>query len=113
MTKAKLYQWQEEALDLFAKAEFFALVADCGLGKTRAAIEIARRKSLPCLIITPGAALCGQWKEEILASDPDADVWVYNRQDEARLGEAYRDKLREWLASAAGVDENSDGGYAV
>jgi superfamily II DNA or RNA helicase len=93
-----LYHWQTEALARFARAAYFALVVDCGLGKTLAAILIAKQKKLPTLVITPGNSLCNQWKAEIRkALGPDEDVWVYSRTEETRRGEAYREEFIKWL----------------
>lgn len=93
-----LYQWQKEALKRFARAAYFALVVDCGLGKTLAAILIAKEKNLPTLAIAPGNSLCAQWKGEILkAAGPDEDVWVYSRVEETKRGDAYREEFIAWL----------------
>jgi superfamily II DNA or RNA helicase len=93
-----LYRWQKEALDRFARAAYFALVVDCGLGKTLAAIHIALRKQRPNLVIAPGHNLCVQWKAEIeKVVWPDEDVWVHSRAEETRRGEAYREEFTAWL----------------
>jgi superfamily II DNA or RNA helicase len=97
-----LYQWQQEALARFARAAYFALVVDCGLGKTLAAIAIAKEKRRSTLVITPGHDLCVQWRDEILSaagSDEGEieDVWVYSRTEETKRGEAYREEFIAWL----------------
>jgi superfamily II DNA or RNA helicase len=96
----RLYEWQKEALARFARAAYFALVVDCGLGKTIAAIQIALAKKLPVLVIAPGNNLCKQWREEILrVAGPDEEVWVHNRSEETRGGERYRKELEQWLSA--------------
>jgi superfamily II DNA or RNA helicase len=95
--KKKLYSWQDNAFTRFVKKLFFALVCDCGCGKTLAAIRIAIAKALPTVIIAPGHALCEQWKHDVLDEMPDADVWVYNRNDETKRGAAYVEDFKKWL----------------
>jgi superfamily II DNA or RNA helicase len=93
-----LYQWQKEALERFSRAAYFALVVDCGLGKTVAAALIAHSKNRPTLVIAPGNSLCAQWKAEIRkALGPDEDVWVYSRTEETKRGEDYRKEFATWL----------------
>jgi superfamily II DNA or RNA helicase len=93
-----LYQWQKEALARFARAAYFALVVDCGLGKTLAAILIAEQKKLPTMVIAPGNSLCAQWADEIhKVAGPDEDVWVYSRTGETKRGDAYREEFLAWL----------------
>lgn len=95
----KLYQWQKEAVARFARAAYFALAVDCGLGKTAAAIRIALAKKRPVLIIAPGKTLCEQWKREIAAvAGPDEEIWTHSRTEETRRGDAYRNAFSLWLS---------------
>jgi len=94
----KLYKWQESAVARFVRAAYFALVVDCGCGKTLAGIKIALGKMLPTIVIAPGHRLCEQWKKEIQeAEDGEADVWVYDRNEERKQGDYYRERFLEWL----------------
>jgi superfamily II DNA or RNA helicase len=94
----KSYQWQDTAFARFAKAVYFALVVDCGCGKTFAAISIALFKRLPVIVIAPGHNLCSQWRNEIkkIAGDGE-DVWVYNRAEERKQGAYYQERFLAWL----------------
>jgi superfamily II DNA or RNA helicase len=95
----KEYNWQNNAFVQFVRAVFFALVVDCGCGKTFAGIKIALGKMLPVIIITPGHTLCEQWKEEILKiAGPDEDIWVYDRNEERKKGAYYEEEFSKWLA---------------
>jgi superfamily II DNA or RNA helicase len=94
----KAYQWQENALARFARAAYFALVVDCGCGKTFAAIKIALAKRMPVIVIAPTHRLCEQWRDEILRdAGPDEEVWVYDKPSETRQGERYREEFSKWL----------------
>jgi superfamily II DNA or RNA helicase len=94
----KPYKWQETALARFARAAYFAIVADCGCGKTLAAIRIALTKKMPVIVIAPGHRLCEQWKNDILQdAGPDEDVWVYSRPEETKQGERYKEAFEKWL----------------
>lgn len=92
------YDWQNNALARFARAAYFAIVADCGVGKTFASIQIAVAKKMPVIVIAPGHRLCGQWKDDILRdAGPDEGVWVYSRPEETKQGEFYRQEFERWL----------------
>jgi superfamily II DNA or RNA helicase len=94
----ELYKWQKDAVARFARAAYFALVVDCGLGKTAAAILVALKKKRPVMVVAPGKLLCDQWKEEILKiAGSEEDVRVYSRAEETKRGDAYRDELEAWL----------------
>lgn len=60
----KLWKHQEYALKKYKDREFFGLLFDCGIGKSRSAIAIAEEKGIPVIIIAPNV-ICEQWKEEI------------------------------------------------
>jgi superfamily II DNA or RNA helicase len=92
------YKWQSTALARFARAVYFAIVADCGCGKTLAAIRIALTKKMPVIVIAPTHRLCEQWKKDILKdAGADEDVWVYSRPEETAQGEHYRETFETWL----------------
>ena len=55
---------QAKATKRFSPARFFALLFDCGTGKTRTAIKIALKKQKPVLVIAP-KNLCRQWRDQI------------------------------------------------
>jgi superfamily II DNA or RNA helicase len=94
----KAYNWQNTALTRFVRAAYFALVVDCGCGKTFAGIKIALGKMLPTIVIAPGHTLCAQWKEEILqVAGPDENVWVYDRNEERKKGVHYEEEFARWL----------------
>jgi superfamily II DNA or RNA helicase len=94
----KPYKWQETALERFARSPFFCLWVDCGCGKTLAGTLIAREKRLPTITVAPGHLLCNQWKKELIdAGVTEEDIWVYNRNEERKRGEAYALEFREWL----------------
>jgi superfamily II DNA or RNA helicase len=96
--KRKNYKWQESAIAQFVRAVYFALVVDCGLGKTAAAIQIALGKMLPVIVIAPGHTLCNQWRDEIReVAGPDEDVWVFDKSTETAQGERYREDFSTWL----------------
>ena len=58
------WKHQIQAKKRFSPAKFFALLFDCGTGKTRTAIRIAEEKELPVLVIAP-KNLCNQWRDQI------------------------------------------------
>jgi superfamily II DNA or RNA helicase len=92
------YEWQKAALARFARAVYFALVVDCGCGKTLAATLIALAKKLPVIVIAPTHRLCDQWREDILRDGgPDEEVWVYDKPTETAQGESYREAFEVWL----------------
>jgi superfamily II DNA or RNA helicase len=93
------YNWQNTALARFCRAVYFAIVADCGVGKTFAAILIALAKKMPVIVIAPTHRLCEQWKKAILEdAGPDEDVWVYDKPTETKQGEYYKERFEKWLA---------------
>jgi superfamily II DNA or RNA helicase len=97
---SRAYQWQKEALARFARAVYFALIVDCGCGKTLAAILIALAKQRPVVVIAPGHRLCAQWAREIREAAGEAEsIWVYDRNEERRLGAYYDDKFETWIAA--------------
>jgi superfamily II DNA or RNA helicase len=92
--------WQLAAKARFVAREIMALVADCGVGKTFAAILIALAKNMPVIVIAPTHRLCEQWKEEIEETLGDeADVWVYAKPDETKQGDYYRERFEAWLTT--------------
>jgi superfamily II DNA or RNA helicase len=94
----KAYSWQGTALARFARAAYFAIVADCGVGKTFAAMRIALAKKMPTIVIAPGHNLCRQWKDAILQdAGPDEEVWVYDKSVETKQGEHYKEAFEQWL----------------
>jgi superfamily II DNA or RNA helicase len=94
----KAYSWQNTALARFVRAAYFAIVADCGVGKTLAAIRIALAKKMPVIVIAPTHRLCEQWKNDILQNaGPDEEVWVYSRPEETKQGDYYREAFETWL----------------
>jgi superfamily II DNA or RNA helicase len=98
MAKKIPWAWQKEAVARFAKEKIAAIVAACGTGKTLAACLLAKEKNLPVIIIAPGHLLCSQWKEDIEeALGEDADVWVYNKPEETKQGDFYRERFAEWV----------------
>jgi superfamily II DNA or RNA helicase len=107
-TGKKAYKWQNTALARFVRAAYFAIVADCGVGKTLAAIRIALAKKMPVIVIAPTHRLCEQWKDAILRdAGTDEEVWVYNKPSETKQGAGYRERFEEWLtAGANGKEEN-------
>jgi superfamily II DNA or RNA helicase len=98
MEPKKIYRWQKTALARFARAVYFSIVADCGVGKTLAAILIALDKKMPVIVIAPTRRLCDQWKQDILRdAGPGEDVWVYDKPVETKQGERYREAFESWL----------------
>jgi superfamily II DNA or RNA helicase len=97
--KNKPYDWQNNAVVRFARAVYFALIVDCGCGKTLAAIMIALEKMKPVIIIAPTHRLCAQWKEAIEENVEDADVWLYSRSEDTKQKELYKERFEEWLAA--------------
>jgi superfamily II DNA or RNA helicase len=92
------YNWHNTAVARFARAVYFAIVADCGVGKTFAAILIALAKQMPVIVIAPTHRLCEQWKRDILQdAGPDEEVWVYDRPTETEQGDYYRESFEKWL----------------
>jgi superfamily II DNA or RNA helicase len=97
---AKAYNWQDNAFVRFVRAVYFAIVADCGCGKTFAAIKIALGKMMPVIVIAPTHRLCEQWKDDILLdAGPDEEVWVYARPEETKRGEYYKEEFEAWLTT--------------
>jgi superfamily II DNA or RNA helicase len=97
----KTYNWQNTAAARFVRAVYFAIVADCGCGKTLAAILIALAKKMPVIVIAPTHRLCEQWKNDILQdAGPDEDVWVYDKPTETKQGEYYREAFESWLTQS-------------
>jgi len=90
--------WQVKALG-WAVRNFFAMVVDCGCGKTLAAILIALIKNKPVIIIAPTHRLCEQWREALEESVENADVWVYSKPEETKQGEKYRERFETWLTA--------------
>jgi superfamily II DNA or RNA helicase len=98
MTDKKAYNWQNTAVARFVRAVYFSIVADCGVGKTLAAILIALAKKMPVIVIAPTHRLCEQWKDAILHdAGPEEDVWVYSRPEETKQGAYYREAFEAWL----------------
>jgi superfamily II DNA or RNA helicase len=94
----KAYNWQNTALARFVRAAYFAIVAECGCGKTLAAILIALGKKMPVIVIAPTHRLCEQWKNDILQSaGPDEEVWVYDKPTETKQGKYYKEAFETWL----------------
>jgi superfamily II DNA or RNA helicase len=92
------YNWQNTAVARFARAIYFALVVDCGCGKTFAAIRVALSKQMPVIVIAPTHRLCEQWKNDILQdAGPDEEVWVYDKPTETKQGEYYKEAFEQWL----------------
>jgi superfamily II DNA or RNA helicase len=99
LTGRKAYNWQDTALARFARAAYFAIVADCGCGKTLAAIRIALAKKMPVIVIAPTRRLCEQWRNDVLRdAGPDEEVWVYDKPAETKQGERYKEAFEKWLA---------------
>lgn len=90
------YKWQETAAARFVKEKIHCLWVDCGCGKTLAEIIIACRKALPAIVIAPGHLLCEQWKDALFEMG-ETDVWIYNRSEERRQGEAYAEAFTAWI----------------
>jgi superfamily II DNA or RNA helicase len=104
----KAYKWQDTALARFVRAAYFAIVADCGVGKTLAAIRIAVAKNMPVIVITSTHRLCEQWKNDILQdTGPDEDVWVYDKPTETKQGNSYRAAFEAWLKTRANEKEEN------
>ena len=98
MNKKVPYAWQLEAAAKAAMKEIISLVCDCSTGKTLAAILIAVKKQMPTIVIAPTHSLCGQWKDDLMDElGEDADVWVYNKSEETKEGEKYRERFTNWL----------------
>jgi superfamily II DNA or RNA helicase len=99
MTKVP-WRWQAAAAAWGAAREIMAIVADCGVGKSFAAILIALAKRRPVIIIAPGHRLCDQWSKDIKRdAGPEEDVWVYDRNEETREGDRYRERFLKWLTT--------------
>lgn len=64
-SSAKLFDYQEKALENFNKAQCGVLVAPPGSGKTVMALELISRKKQPALIITHRKQIYTQWLERI------------------------------------------------
>ena len=95
----KDYAWQIAAVLRFAKAVFFAIVAACGTGKTRAGIKIALVKNLPVIVITP-KNISRQWRDDILEiAGPQESVWLYDKPTEHRNPDKYAYEFEKWLRS--------------
>jgi len=98
MTKSIPYAWQLQAATTGAVREIIALAVDCSCGKTLAAILIAIKKQMPTIVIAPTHSLCNQWKNDLIYELGDeADVWVYNRSEETKQGDYYRERFTKWL----------------
>ena len=98
MTRSIPYAWQLQAAIQGAVKEIIALAVDCSCGKTLAAILIAEKKQMPNIIITPTHGLCNQWKNDLKEELGDeADVWVYNKNEETKRGDKYREEFTRWL----------------
>jgi superfamily II DNA or RNA helicase len=96
----KTYKWQNTAVARFVRAAYFAIVADCGCGKTFAAIRIALAKQMPVIVIAPTHRLCEQWRGDVLQdAGPDESVWVYDRNEERKHGKQYQEAFEKWLQS--------------
>jgi superfamily II DNA or RNA helicase len=96
----KTYNWQNTALARFVRAAYFAIVADCGCGKTLAAILIALEKKMPVIVIAPTHRLCEQWRNDILQNaGPNEEVWVYDRNEERKKGAYYDEEFSRWLTA--------------
>jgi superfamily II DNA or RNA helicase len=92
------YKWQESAFMRCVRAIYFGIVADCGCGKTLAAIKIAVGKMMPVIVIAPGHRLCDQWKDAIIENaGPDEEIWLYAKPEEAKQGEGYKERFERWL----------------
>lgn len=59
----KFWQHQKYSIRECKDKKSFGLVFDMGMGKTITALELARIKDRPVLVIAP-QDLCEQWKEE-------------------------------------------------
>jgi len=94
------YAWQLQAAIKGAAAEIISLAVDCSCGKTLAAILIAMRKQMPVIIIAPTHNLCNQWKQDLIDElGAEADVWVYNKPEETKQKEHYKERFIQWLAA--------------
>jgi superfamily II DNA or RNA helicase len=92
------WQWQVDAKTRFAVKEIMSIVADCGTGKTLAAIMIAQAKNMPNIVIAPVHGLCRQWERDIKETLGEGeDVWVYNKSEEHQRGDRYREEFDTWL----------------
>ena len=83
-----LYRHQTSGVAFLLSRQRAILADDMGLGKTRTAIVAAREQSVegPFLVICP-ASVKLNWRREILAVEPDADVQVLDTdavRDDAR-----------------------------
>jgi hypothetical protein len=79
-----LYDYQSGAADMLedrlAEIGTAYLEMDTGLGKSRAALELARRCGAPCLIIVPTTGLRDQWADEAAIVLPQHNIAQFNRQ---------------------------------
>jgi superfamily II DNA or RNA helicase len=91
------WDWQVKAVAAYAWRKIAAFVVDCGCGKTFAGILVALKKAMPVIVIAPTHRLCEQWKEAIEEASSEADVWVYNRSEETKQGDYYKERFEEWL----------------
>ena len=64
-SKIKLYDYQDEALEILDKKDFGVIVAPPGSGKTIMGLELITRKQQPALIIVHRKQLLDQWVERI------------------------------------------------
>lgn len=104
---SRAYKWQKEAFARFSRAVYFALIVDCGCGKTLAAIMIALAKGRPVVVIAPGHRLCAQWAKEIREAAGEGErIWVYDRNEERLGGEGYRELFEEWLGEGEKPEEH-------
>jgi superfamily II DNA or RNA helicase len=95
----KSYNWQDTALARFVREAYFAIVADCGCGKTLTAIQIALAKKMPVIVIAPTHRLCEQWATAIKEDGGEKeDVWVYSKPAETKQGESYKEGFEQWMA---------------
>jgi superfamily II DNA or RNA helicase len=94
------WKWQIAAVARFGMEKIMSIVADCGTGKTFAAIMIALAKMMPVIVIAPGHMLCEQWRDDIKdVLGDDADVWVYSKPEETKQGEYYKERFEKWLTT--------------
>lgn len=91
----KSWKHQDVAFDRFKDSDVFALLFDCGTGKTRTAIKIAEHKEMPTIVIAP-KNLCLQWKDAIMEhGDKEADIFVFDNKNKKK--KSFQKALADFL----------------
>lgn len=86
MTKLRLHDYQERAVEfaMRCKKVFFAM--DMGTGKTACALEFIKRTKQPAFIIAPLRVCYNTWPEEIAKWAPELTYRILHGKDKSILG---------------------------